>query len=627
MALGRLVVTALLALSLAPPAIAAGAVSEQEQSFLSLYFSDEELQVFSATRSLKAVASIAENVAVVTAAEIQMMNAHTVAEALYNVTGIEMADFKGPGSGSIPSIHGSGRDRVTVMLDGVPLNNANNDFQLATLPVQMIARIEIVKGPASSTWGSSFGGVINVITKSAGSGDGIGGTVSGSLGENATSDVRAEVYGRKDRLGIYLYGGRMDSDGLNDDHEFAHDNFFGKVSFDAGRKTGLDVSFYYHNSDSVNQDFVPILDAYNGFVMETFHGKADLRTSLGDAVDLRLSGWWLRSNDNYYMRQLSTDATLRDAPILFDRYGFSGSLAWRTESHSFVAGADLSSASYEEEFEPHSAIDQSKYAVFVNDTITAGNLGVTPGLRYDHSSLAGGLLSPSLGGTYLASRDLLFRVLVSRGFHEPAMVKYLDAPAFGYYTSEDLKPEIIWSFQGGVEANVADLLRAKLTLFYHDIDEILIEKVFEPGKFTTENGGSAKTTGGEFEIATNSYRGFVFRSGVHYERTERLDFSDPLFFDVRDVVGVNAALTYDAHEGLRGTVQAHYLWWDMTEFWNSDSAGVVVDLTVDKRILRTGKISLELFGSAHNIFNAHSYNDSFQTNPERWAEAGVKISF
>jgi vitamin B12 transporter len=32
--------------------------------------------------------------------------------------------------------------------------------------VQMIERIEIIKGPASSTWGSSFGGVVNIICKS-----------------------------------------------------------------------------------------------------------------------------------------------------------------------------------------------------------------------------------------------------------------------------------------------------------------------------------------------------------------------------------------------------------------------------------------------------------------------------
>ena len=144
------------------------------------------MEIFSATRSLKSVATVAENVTVVTAEDIELMNAHTVAEALYNVTGIEMADYKGPGSGGTASIHGSGASRVTVMLDGVPLNTANNAFPLYRLPVQMIRRIEVIKGPASSTWGSSFGGVINVITKSAAGGEPAGGTVYASFGEKDT---------------------------------------------------------------------------------------------------------------------------------------------------------------------------------------------------------------------------------------------------------------------------------------------------------------------------------------------------------------------------------------------------------------------------------------------------------
>ena len=514
------------------------------------------------------------------------------------------------------------------MLDGVPLNSANNDFQVATLPVQMIRKIEVIKGPASSTWGSSFGGVINIITKSVADGDRVDGTLSASAGERDTSDLRAEMSARKDRVGIYLYGGRMDSDGFVDGHEFTHENFFGKVNIDAGRKTRIDLSVFYHRSDSVSLDFLLFeQDVTAGFAMETIYGKADFQTSFAAGVDLRLSAWRVRGDDNLWERQQSTGVTTRDAPVLFDRHGFNGSLAWRTGGHAFVAGADWSSDSYELQFEPYDSLDQSEYALFVNDTVTAGNFNVTPGLRYDHSSLAGALVSPSLGATYLASRDLLFRVLVSRGFNDPAIVKYLDAPVFGYYADEGLTPETIWSYQAGVETNVSDLLRAKFTLFYHDIDDILIKKSLGPGMFTTENGGAAKTVGGEFEIATNTFKGFVFTTGIHYERIELIDFSDPLYADVRDVYGINATLTYDAQKGLRGTVKAHYLWWDMTDRWMAESQGVVVDLSIAKKVLDTGKTALDLFFGAHNIFDAESYNDQFQQNPGRWLEAGVRCTY
>lgn len=623
----RLIAIAGLVLSLVPLAPTAGVASEAEKNFLSMYFSAEELEVYSATRSLKSIASVAENVTVVTAEEIGIMNAHTAAEALYNVAGVEMMDFKGPGSGGEASIHGSGRARVAVLLDGVPLSSPNNTFMLATLPVHMVQRIEIIRGPASSAWGSSFGGVINVITKAAPSGGRLGGTVSASVGGRATSEVSAELYAREDRLGIYFYGGRMDSDGFRDNHEFTHENFFGKVNVDAGRKTRLDLTFFHHESDSVNRVFPPVRDAYDAFALETLHGRANLRTSFADNVDLDLAAWWLRNNDNTYENQLSTDVRTRDAPLQYDRFGFSGNLVWRRQGQVLVAGADASNARFETEFEPHFSLSQEKYALFANDTITAGDLTVTPGVRYDYSSLAGGLVNPSLGATYLASPDLLFRALVSRGFHELPILRYYDAPAFGYRLSQGLEPEKIWSYQAGVETNVADLLRAKLTLFYHDITDILIVKPLESGMFTYVNAGRARTEGGEFEIASNTFKGFVIKGGAHYERTKRIDFSEPLYFDVRDVWGVNATLDYADATGLRGALKAHYLWWDMVESWGAASRGVVVDLSIAKNVLAGGAVALDLFAGARNLFNARSYNDQFHRNPERWLEAGVRCTF
>jgi len=628
MSLSRLIAITCLFFVLLPLSTTAWSATAEESSFLSLYFNEDELQVFSATRSLKSVASVAENVTVVTAEDIELLNAHTVAEALYFVTGIEMQDFKGPGSGGLPSIQSSGTNRVTVMLDGVALNTANNDFPLSRLPVQMISKIEIIKGPASSAWGSSFGGVINVITKSAAGGDRVAGTAYASVGQKDTSDLRAELSGWKDRFGIYLYGGAMNSDGVQDDHEFSHRDLFAKASVGAGTASRLDVTLYYHDGDSANADRLRFgLDVYEGFDVETLYGKADFRTSFAGA-DLNLSAWTLNQDDNFYEKRVSDDAWVRDAPTLYDRHGFRGELTWRTGRHVIVAGADFLDGRFEHHFEPRVGIDQQKYGLFVNDTITAGSLRITPGLRYDHSNLAGGLASPSLGITYPASRDLLFRALISRGFHDPAIVKYFDAPALGYYGNENLKPETIWSYQAGLEANISNLLRAKLTLFYHDIDEILVEKVISfPRAFTTENGGRAQTLGGEFEIATNRFKGFTFEAGASYEQTKLHDYTDPLYEPVRDVYGFNGAVSYDAGRGLRATVKGHYLWWDMIDRWQSESGGVIVDGNVIKQLLRSRGVTLEVFFTAHNIFNASSYSDFLQQNPDRWLEAGVRLAF
>lgn len=322
---------------------------------------------------------------------------------------------------------------------------------------------------------------------------------------------------------------------------------------------------------------------------------------------------------------------MRNTPTAYDRYGFSGDITWRTGRHVIVAGGDFMDGRFEHRFEPRLEIDQQEYGLFVNDTIAAGSLCVVPGLRYDHSSLSGGLASPSLGMTWLSSRDLLFRALVSPGFHDPSIVKYFDAPAMGYYGNKDLSPEIVWSYQAGLEANVSSALRAKVTLYYHDIDDVLVDRLVskppERPTFTSENFGSGRTVGGELEITTNAYRGFSLEAGASYEHIELRDFTDLMYKSDRDLCGVNGAVTYDAGRGLRATVKAHYFRWDMSDRWQSDSDGVVVDANLIQEVLRRGRLSLDIFFTARNIFDASSYADITMQNPGRWVEAGVRCSF
>jgi vitamin B12 transporter len=61
------------------------AQSEEEKKQLSMYFREEELQVVSATRSLKPISRVAENMTVITAEDIERMNAHTLDQVLNTI--------------------------------------------------------------------------------------------------------------------------------------------------------------------------------------------------------------------------------------------------------------------------------------------------------------------------------------------------------------------------------------------------------------------------------------------------------------------------------------------------------------------------------------------------------------
>ena len=65
-------------------------MSEQERKFLLMYFDEDELFVVSTTRSLKSISRMAENVEVVTAEDIELMNAHTLADVLNTINGVQV---------------------------------------------------------------------------------------------------------------------------------------------------------------------------------------------------------------------------------------------------------------------------------------------------------------------------------------------------------------------------------------------------------------------------------------------------------------------------------------------------------------------------------------------------------
>jgi vitamin B12 transporter len=190
-----------------------------------------------------------------------------------------------------------------------------------------------------------------------------------------------------------------------------------------------------------------------------------------------------------------------------------------------------------------------------------------------------------------------------------------------------LRPEKIWSYQIGAEANVANVVSTKLSFFLHDINDIILDKSLEDGLLSVENAGKEKTMGGEFEIITKKYRGFTLKAGTHYESVKLDNFSDDRVFDNTKRYGINTSLSYDEGKGLRGVLKGHYLWWNEPSFWGANYNGFVVDFNVIKDILKKHDLTLEAFFAAHNIFDTSSYDNNLAMNPNRWIEAGVRYKF
>src|SRR5690606_37747334 len=121
---------------------------------------------------------------VVSAEEIRRSGASDVAAVLVERTGIQLQGGHPAGSGLM--LQGLGSERVLVLVDGQPfIGRLSGQIDLSRLPAAVIERIEVVKGPQSTLYGSeAMVGVVNVITRPVGERDEHGLRVEEEMGSS-----------------------------------------------------------------------------------------------------------------------------------------------------------------------------------------------------------------------------------------------------------------------------------------------------------------------------------------------------------------------------------------------------------------------------------------------------------
>jgi vitamin B12 transporter len=123
--------------------------------------------VVTGTRVPTAAETTPTSVSVITRDQIAAQQATTVANVLRNQAGIEVARTGQPGQQTSVYMRGANYDNTLVLIDGIRVNNGfNNAFDFTSLPVDNIERIEVLRGPQSTLYGSeALGGVINIVTR------------------------------------------------------------------------------------------------------------------------------------------------------------------------------------------------------------------------------------------------------------------------------------------------------------------------------------------------------------------------------------------------------------------------------------------------------------------------------
>lgn len=600
----------------------AQAQSEDDLKILEMFYEDKDL-VVTPSRDPKPISQVAENITVITAKEIQAINAHTLADVLRFVPGIQVDVRGGFASVDNVSIQGSSPRHALVLIDGVAQNYLGSSVaDLGGIPVQQIERIEIIKGPASSTWGSSLGGVINIITKSPDENRRFGGTASASIGERTTGDFRADLSGTVGGLGYYLYAGGLTSDGLRSGMAVDRGDFYTKLSFEPTDELRLLFTLGY-GEGSRDEGVAPAYDASLHDDTRNLFYTFSLSDAVSDKVDLDVS---LRGVERRFdQSQLSLSSGVEQTDSFKDSsLGGSAKMTVREGIHQLVAGVDYDNGVLRAESISGGRQRLEKWAVFANDTIVYGNFSLTPGLRYDWTSTNGDFISPSLGATYTLFDKTILRAYVARGFSIPPLSATYAGGAF-LLPNPGLTVEKVWSYAAGFETTALPYLWLKTMLFRYDVSNGLSTEIFSNGNVQYVNRNRLRFQGVEVEAKTVPLLNTSFLGGFAFTDARDRD-TDEIRLGVARYT-FDLGLDYDDRTTLKGALRGHYIWWNAAQSSGGNYSTLIWDLTGSKKIYTGANISAELFLSVHNLFNGSQYLDGNFQNARRWFEGGLRMVF
>ena len=480
--------------------------------------------VVSATRIETPIEHVGSSISVISAEDIARRNAQNLQEAILLLPGIQISANGGPGTASSIFIRGAESDHVLVLINGVRVNsNTSGDFEFSSLPVDMVERIEVLRGPQSGLYGSdALGGVISITTKK-GAATPLTGSAGISFGELGYVSGRAS-----------LQGGNEVAD------------FFASLSF-----YGLDDHDIAKNSGGTEDDPYDRTSAYGGFGLNfAGDGRADL-TLLYVEDDSELDGFGGADDPLENSRKKKLFAALSASKPITDTYSQKVSAGYSKQEYTgFNAGpVDFTTEDYD-------ASLQADVTPFENDTLSVGydfrrseaeNVGnfdkqsrdqhaaflnnqwawqeslfINVGGRYDDFSDIDGKATWKSSASWFALEDTRLHGSVGTGYRAPTMNDLYFT--FGEPPRTYLEPEQSQSFDIGVEQALLDgKLIGDVTFFQSDVEDLIAWEEVSPGVWQPDNVAEAEIQGVEVSLACSPIDALLVRLFYTYTDAEDVD--------------------------------------------------------------------------------------------------------
>jgi vitamin B12 transporter len=477
--------------------------------------------VVTATRTETPKNQLSAASTVYTRADIEQLQAKTVPELLRGTVGVDIVQTAGDGQLSSLFMRGTNSSHVLVLVDGIKVGSATlGQTTFEFIPIDQIERVEIIRGPQSSLYGSeAIGGVIQIFTRKGGDSDkpkftldtGGGnyntmkasGTVSGKWGDNwytaGASHYNTQGFNscQKDGSCFNGFGNEPDNDGYYNTVVNA------RAGHHFGDKADLEGSFmrsqgrteydgFFKKNKFINQ-----VSALTGNINVTDNWRTTLR--LGQSIDI--NDYFLQSN----ALESSLETTRWNASWLND--------IQITDDHQLVLGTDYRL----DEVDSNTLYTKnSRYDVGVFGELHSRLFDdhyINASLRWDNNEAFGDYVTGSFGWRFNWQHGLSAFANFGNAFKSPTFndlyfptSTFFDSSTGSTFISKgnpNLRPEQSTTFEVGLSGD-HDWLQWETRAYHTNIDNLIAfgTETLNPTTFVSlpKNINKAQIDGLEAEI-------------------------------------------------------------------------------------------------------------------------------
>ena len=589
------------------------------------YLAELEKIVITNKRSASGLDTASENIVILSQSQISQLPVRNLGEVLSYIPGVSIAPSKGFGRPTAVSIQGCDSRQVRVMIDGIPLNTqSSGQVNPAEFPLENIARVEVIKGPASSAWGSGLGGVINIVTKDTGQTLVPQGSLTSTIAEFRTQKQAAELSGKAGGLGYYVLSSYMDSGGRGQRADVLEKKVFSKFSYDLKGCGKLAASFGYSGAEVNSGEFPdgtwqaqPYFDRYAKINWEKDYGPADLKLDLKhfrkkivtqsyNSVTDDIPVFRVESRDFLYQLSVNSSFHLRKDDLL-------------------VVGADIDNDTLKSSVYLSQAKGLKAYAPYANYTFKFSPWDLNLGLRYDDNSEFGEALSPSAGIVYHFENlpDTLVRAGISRAFNAPPLLwKFNDNPALNTAANPDIKAERAMVYETALESRIVPRTWFKLSFYRSDVRDALDRDVNALGQDYMKNFQKYRRQGVEFDSRLELCAGLFLKAGAAFNDIEDRVARETVRGGGKPRQSFNTALEYRSKSGLSAAVIGYYNRWNELASAEPNDRKMLCDLKLSQDWKK-----FMTFCNVYNVFNSKYWADFYYPLPKRYFEGGVSFNW